>query len=56
MPEQWERDYERLRSKNEAAGEVATAGLFLTILAMLAVLVRKIVLKDVRGSWSRRSA
>ncbi len=48
VPEQWERDYQKLRSKNEAAGEVATAGLFLTILAMLAVLVRKIVLKDVR--------
>ena len=48
VPEQWERDYEKLRSKNEAAGEVATAGLFLTLLAMLAVLVRKIVLKDVR--------
>ena len=48
VPEQWMRDYERLRSKNEAAGEIATAGLFVTVLAMLIVLVRKIVLKDVR--------
>jgi hypothetical protein len=48
VPEQWLRDYERLRSKNEAAGEIATAGLFVTFLAMLIVLVRKIVLKDVR--------
>jgi hypothetical protein len=48
VPEQWIRDYERLRSKNEAAGEIATFGLFVTLLAMLAVLVRKIILKDVR--------
>jgi hypothetical protein len=48
VPEQWMRDYQRLRSKNEAAGEVATFGLFVTGLAMLVVLVRKIVLKDVR--------
>ena len=47
VPEAWTRDYQRLRSKNEAAGEVATFGLFATLIAMLAVLVRKIVLKDV---------
>jgi hypothetical protein len=47
VPEAWSRDYERLRSKNEAAGQVATFGLFATLIAMLAVLVRKIVLKDV---------
>ena len=47
VPEQWTRDYEKLRSKNEAAGEVATFGLFVTLLAMLAVLVRKIILKDI---------
>ncbi|HKD17467.1 MAG TPA: CPBP family glutamic-type intramembrane protease [Thermoanaerobaculia bacterium] len=47
VPEQWLRDYDRLRSKNEAAGEIATFGLFVTLLAMLAVLVRKIILKDV---------
>ncbi|MGE5414426.1 MAG: type II CAAX prenyl endopeptidase Rce1 family protein, partial [Syntrophomonadaceae bacterium] len=47
VPEAWSRDYQRLRSKNEAAGQVATFGLFATLLAMLAVLVRKIVLKDV---------
>ncbi len=48
VPEAWARDYERLRSKNEAAGQVATFALFATLIAMLAVLVRKIVLKDVR--------
>ncbi|MEP6994804.1 MAG: hypothetical protein ABI968_09810, partial [Acidobacteriota bacterium] len=47
VPQAWTRDYDRLRSKNEAAGQVATFGLFLTILAMLAVLVAKIVRKDV---------
>ncbi len=47
VPEAWTRDYERLRSKNEAAGQIATFGLFVTLIAMLAVLVRKIVLKDV---------
>ena len=47
VPESWMRDYERLRAKNEAAGQVATFGLFVTILAMLVVLVGKIVRKDV---------
>jgi hypothetical protein len=47
VPQAWTRDYERLRSKNEAAAQVATFGLFLTILAMLSVLVEKIVRKDV---------
>jgi membrane protease YdiL (CAAX protease family) len=48
VPEAWTRDYQRLRSKNEAAGQIATFALFATLIAMLAVLVRKIVLKDVR--------
>jgi len=48
VPEDWERGYERLRSKNEAAGAGATVGLFLTIIAMIAVLVTKITRKDVR--------
>ena len=48
VPEAWMRDYQRLRSKNEAAGQIATFALFATLIAMLTVLVRKIVLKDVR--------
>jgi hypothetical protein len=48
VPESWVRDYQRLRAKNEAAGQVATFALFATMIAMLAVFVRKIVLKDVR--------
>ncbi len=47
VPEAWTRDYQKLRSKNEAAGQIATFALFATLIAMLAVLVRKIVLKDV---------
>ncbi len=47
VPEAWMRDYQKLRSKNEAAGQIATFALFATLIAMLAVLVRKIVLKDV---------
>ncbi len=47
MPEAWTRDYDRLRARNEAAGQVATAAFFVTILAMFGVLVTKIVRKDV---------
>ena len=47
VPQAWMRDYERLRSKNEAAGQVATFGLFVTVLAMISVLITKIVRKDV---------
>ncbi|MFY9551039.1 MAG: lysostaphin resistance A-like protein, partial [Thermoanaerobaculia bacterium] len=47
VPEAWTRDYQRLRSKNEAAGQIATAGLVLTFLAMLFVLIEKIRRKDV---------
>jgi hypothetical protein len=48
VPEAWSRDYRALRSKNEAAGTVATFGLFLTFVAMLGVLITKIVRRDVR--------
>ncbi len=48
VPEAWQRDYLRLRSKNETAGAVATLGFFVTVVAMIAVLIRKVVLKDVR--------
>jgi Type II CAAX prenyl endopeptidase Rce1-like len=47
VPEAWTRDYQRLRSKNQAAGQIATAGLVLTFLAMLFVLAEKIRRKDV---------
>ncbi len=47
VPESWVRDYDKLRAKNEAAGQVATAGLIATFIAMLAVLVAKIGRRDV---------
>lgn len=47
VPEAWTRDYDRLRAKNQAAGQVATAAFFVTIIAMFGVLVTKIVRKDV---------
>jgi len=48
VPESWSRDYRRLRSKNRAAGTVATFGFFVTLVAMLGFLVAKIVRRDVR--------
>ena len=48
VPESWSRDYRRLRSKNEAAGTVATFGFFVTLIAMLGVLITKVVRRDVR--------
>ncbi len=48
VPEAWQRDYKALRSKNEAAGQAATFGLLLTVLAMLGVLISRITRKDVR--------
>jgi hypothetical protein len=48
VPESWSRDYKRLRSKNQAAGTVATFGFFVTLVVMLGVLVTKIVRRDVR--------
>jgi len=50
VPESWERSYRALRSKNETANIVGNFALILTFLAMLAVLIAKIVRKDVR--WS----
>ncbi|MDQ2978521.1 MAG: lysostaphin resistance A-like protein, partial [Acidobacteriota bacterium] len=50
VPETWQRDYKALRSKNLAAGQAATFGLLLTVLAMLGVLVSRISRKDVK--WS----
>jgi hypothetical protein len=47
VPEAWKRDYKSLRSKNEAAGTVATFGLFVTMVALLGVLITKILRKDV---------
>ncbi len=48
VPEKWRRDYETLRSKNLAAGTVATFGLILTFLAVLVVFLQRVRRKDVK--------
>ncbi len=47
VPEKWRRDYETLRSKNLAAGSVATFGLAVTFLAVLVVFLQRVRRKDV---------
>jgi hypothetical protein len=47
VPEQWERDYARLRSANDTATQVDVFFLLLTIAAMIAVLVQKTIRKDI---------
>ncbi len=52
VPEKWRRDYETLRSKNLAAGTVATLGLLLTVLAVLVVFLERVRRKDVKWKWA----
>ncbi len=52
VPEKWRRDYETLRSKNLAAGTVATLGLLLTALAVLVVFLERVRRKDVKWKWA----
>ena len=52
VPERWRRDYETLRSKNLAAGTVATLGLFLTALAVVVVFLERVRRKDVKWKWA----
>jgi len=52
VPEKWRRDYETLRSKNLAAGTVATLGLLLTALAILVVFLERVRRKDVKWRWA----
>ena len=47
VPEAWTRAYQKLRSKNNAANLAGNFALFVTFLAMIAVLVTKIVRKDI---------
>lgn len=52
VPERWRKEYDLLRSKNEAAGAVATFGLILTFGAMLVVLFDRIRRRDVKWRWA----
>ncbi|MDE3164306.1 MAG: hypothetical protein KGN36_00735, partial [Acidobacteriota bacterium] len=48
VPEQWSRDYRKLRSKNEAASLVDLAAMLVLALGMLAVIVIRLRRHDVR--------
>ena len=48
VPDTWVRDYAKLRSKNEVAGQIDSVFLLLTVLAMLTVLGLRIRRGDVR--------
>ncbi|MEO6324256.1 MAG: CPBP family intramembrane glutamic endopeptidase [Thermoanaerobaculia bacterium] len=52
VPETWRKEYKTLRSKNEAAGTIATFFLFLTFVAILAVFVERVRRHDVRWRWA----
>jgi len=54
IPEQWTRDYERLRSKNDMAEYADTAAAVALMLGLLAVLIMRVRRQDVR--WRRASA
>ena len=51
IPEQWTRDYQRLRSKNEVAGVIDTAVTVILFLGLIVVLVLRVRRHDVR--WRR---
>ncbi|MGA7992851.1 MAG: CPBP family intramembrane glutamic endopeptidase, partial [Thermoanaerobaculia bacterium] len=52
VPEKWRRDYQTLRSKNLAAQYVATFGMVLTMIAVLAVFLQRVRRKDVKWKWA----
>jgi len=51
IPEQWKRDYERLRSKNEVAQTVDSAVMVVLILGLVVVIVLRVQRQDVK--WRR---
>jgi membrane protease YdiL (CAAX protease family) len=54
VPEQWSRDYERLRSKNELAQKVDFYGMALLLCGMLVVIVMRVRRDDVQWRWASR--
>jgi membrane protease YdiL (CAAX protease family) len=51
VPDQWKRDYERLRSKNQLAATIDSAFMVLLMVAMVVVIVLRVRRHDVR--WRR---
>jgi membrane protease YdiL (CAAX protease family) len=54
VPEQWKRDYQRLRSKNEVTQKVDTYAMGLLMCALLVVIVLRVRRDDVRWRWASR--
>jgi membrane protease YdiL (CAAX protease family) len=52
VPEAWRQQYSTLRSKNRAAGTVATFGLVLTALALVVVFFERLRRRDVKWRWA----
>ena len=56
IPEQWKRDYQRLRSKNEVAATIDTAVTLVLVVGMVIVIVMRVRRHDVplaaRRRWS----
>ena len=48
IPEQWTREYQRLRSKNELAQQIDTAVMFALVVGLLVVIVIRVGRHDVR--------
>jgi membrane protease YdiL (CAAX protease family) len=51
VPDQWSRDYERLRSKNEVAQYVDTAAVLVLVVGMLVTIAMRVRVHDVK--WGR---
>jgi membrane protease YdiL (CAAX protease family) len=52
VPEAWRQEYATLRSKNHAAGAVATFGLVLTAIALVVVFFDRLRRRDVKWRWA----
>ena len=53
IPEQWQRDYQRLRSKNEVASTIDTAVMLVLVVGMVIVIILRVRRHDV--PWRRAS-
>jgi membrane protease YdiL (CAAX protease family) len=54
IPEQWKRDYEQLRSKNELAQKVDFYAMALLICGLLVVIVLRVRRDDIQWRWASR--
>ncbi len=52
VPETWRQGYATLRSKNQAAGAVATFGLVLTAIALIVAFFDRLRRRDVKWRWA----